>query len=433
MLDVGQMIANGPYSGMEGNYLALRLSPGWRVNLNRGLDIGNWLALADGDDISSIPGSEPGVGGERDNPERGFLRWRLGRDGDTAHMELGLLQTTLGHGSAVRLYQNTPEGAPLAIGALAEGQINGGGLVLVLGDMFRPQRFFAARVRIKPLNWLLSPDSALEPNGLDLDPRGEVLGFIIVGATAAVDFEAPINSGAINADGAQVQDRGARPVATFGLDLEIPPIDMWVLHINPYVDGVMLMGRGDGPGWGIHPGISAGTNAIGLFWQLSFQYFFGSAGYKPWYFDGRYVFERLRTVGDGAPKGAMASPAPAMHGYTASLSTQLVEALTLWLEMGDQFPFDPADGSSYGRLRLGGTAGVSMANVTLSVAREGWGAYDRVFSDDGLTAVVLQGKLSLAIIALIARYTYSVERNLVTGERFEQSGFEVGTELAFGL
>lgn len=434
LLDVGQMVANGPYSGMEGSHFALRLSGGLV-----GLDIGklqsiksvhSLLALAD---EPILPGSEPGVGGERDDPKRDYLRWRLGKDGDALHLELGLLNTTLGHGSSVRLYQNSPQGAPLAIGLAAEGQLNGGGGVLLLGDVFQPQRFLAGRLRIKPLNILLSPDSALQPDGLDVDPRGEVLGVFIVGATVATDLEAPVTAAALDADGNQLANRGARPMTAFSVDVEVPPIDLWMLHVNPYLDGVMLMGRGDGPGFGAHPGIAVGTDAIGLFWQLSFQYYFGTEGYKPWYFDTRYAFERTRTVADSEPKASRLSPAFASHGYTGSLSAQLAETFTAWVETGDQIPFDLDDFHNYGRFRLGATLGPSMANVTASLAREGWRDYGRVFTDDGLTAVVIQGKLSVALVALVARYTYSVERNIDTGEHFVDQGFDIGTELGFSF
>ncbi|MBN2361204.1 MAG: hypothetical protein JXR83_17245 [Deltaproteobacteria bacterium] len=428
LLDAGQMIANGPYSGLEGNRFALRLSGGL-LGLN--LALPRLLSAAIGDPV--LPGTEPGVGGDRDDPKRDYLRWRVGKDGDALHLELGLLSTTLGHGSSVRLYQNTPQGAPLAIGLAAEGQLNGGGAVLLLGDVFRPQRFVAGRLRVKPLNVLLSPDSALQPEGLDIDPRGELLGLLIIGASAAVDFEAPVTDAALDADGNQVPGRAARPVGAFGVDVEMPPIDLWLLHVNPYLDGVMLMGRGDGPGFGVHPGIALGTDAIGLFWQLGFQYFFGTTGYKPWYFDTRYAFERTRTVADGAPKASQLSPAVASHGYTGSLSAQLAETITAWVETGDQIPFDLSSHPNYGRFRLGATAGPSMANVTVSFAREGWRDYGRLFSEDGLSALVVQGKLSLAVVALVARYSYSVERNIDTGERFRDQGFDVGTELGFSF
>jgi len=434
LLDVGQLVANGPYSGMEGSHFALRFSPGLI-----GIDLGHMpsvtsvkslLSLAD-DPI--LPGSESGVGGERDDPKRDYLRWRLGKDGDALHLELGLLNTTLGHGSSVRLYQNSPQGAPLAIGLAGEGQLNGGGAVLLLGDLFHPQRFLAGRLRIKPLNILLSPDSALQPDGLDVDPRGEVLGVFIVGATVATDLEAPVTMAALDADGNQVARGGARPVSAFSVDVEVPPVDLWILHINPYVDGVMLMGRGDGPGFGVHPGIAVGTDAIGLFWQLSFQYYFGSQGYKPWYFDTRYPFERTRTVAGDAPKASLLSPAFASHGFTGSLSAQLAETFTAWVETGDQIPFNLDDFHNYPRFRLGATLGPSMANVTASLAREGWRDYGRVFTDDGLTALVVQGKLSVAVVALVARYTYSVERNIDTGEHFVDQGFDIGTEFGFSF
>ncbi len=429
-LDIGRMVLGGPYSGMEANHLALRWSPGWSWSWHAGSDARALLSLADGDDL---PGTEPGVGGERDDPRRGFLRWRIGKDGDSLHLELGLLQTTLGHGSAVNLYQNSPEGSALAFGAVLEGQLKGGGLTLVLGDALQPGRFVAGRLRLKPLNIILSPDSAIQPDGLDLDPRGELLGILVLGFTAAADLEAPVVDAAIDAVGQPIPGQGTRPVATFGLDIETPPIDLGIFHFNPYVDGVMLMGRGDGPGYGLHPGLAMGTDFFGVYWQLALQYYLGTAGYLPWYFDGRYTYERLRTVAYNAPKASRSTLAPATHGYTGAISAQLLDSVTAWAELGDRIPFDSADGHSYGRAQIGATAGPSMANATLALLREGWRDYDRVFEDDGLTALVVQGKLSLLFVGLVERYTYSVESDIDSGERFERSDFSVGTEFGFSL
>lgn len=429
-LELGRSVWNGPYSGTEGPHFALRFSPWWQTG---SLLSGAWFSGIGDEDLPELPGTEPGTGGDRDDPKRGFLRWRLGKDGDSVHAELGLLQTTLGHGSAVNMYQNAPEGSPLAFGLALEGQLNGGGLVLVLGDFVHPGRFLAGRLRLKPFNIFLSPDSALEPDGLNMDPRGEVLGMFIIGFTAATDLEAPISADAIGDDGLQVDGVGARPMSAFGVDIEVPPIDMGIFHLNPYVDGVMLMGRGDGPGYGVHPGLGLGTDFWGIFWELAFQYYLGTKGYKPWYFDSRYVFERLRQVGSLSPKAAMAAAAPATHGYIGSASFQLVDTVTGWVELGDRIPFDSADGFNSGRLRVGATAGPSMANVTLSFVREGWRDYGRIGSDDGMTALIVQGKVSLLVLSLIARYTYSVEHDLDSDARFSQDDFAVGVEYGFSL
>ncbi|MFH1812454.1 MAG: hypothetical protein ABIJ09_27220 [Pseudomonadota bacterium] len=426
-MDVGRMVMDGPYSGTEGMHFALRVSPGWTwypqlPSTLRGLSL-----------AEDLPGTGPGVGGDRDDPRRGFLRWRVGKDGDSLHFELGLLQTTLGHGSLVNLYQNSPEGAPLAFGLVAEGQLKGGGLTLVLGDALQPARLLAGRLRLKPLNIILSPDSALEPNDLNVDPRAAVFGMLIVGFTAVTDLDAPVTREGVDADGVQVPGRGARPMSAFGLDIETPPVDLGILHLNPYVDGVMLMGRGDGPGFGLHPGVGVGTDFFGIYWQLSLQYVLGTRGYKPWYYDSRYVFERLRTVADDEPKASRLSPAPAAQGYVGTLSAQLADTVSAWAEISDRIPFDAADGHSYGRARIGATAGPTMANVTVSLLREGWREYDRVFTDDGLSAVVVQGKLSVLFVGLIARYTHSVERNIDNGERFAVDDFSVGTEFGWSL
>ena len=425
---VGRSVIGGPYSGNEGMHFALRFSPWWNTNIMSGL---SRLSFVGDEDNPELAGSDGGTGGERDDPKRGYLRWRLGKDGDSVHMELGLLQTTLGHGSIVNMYQNTPQGSPLAFGAIFEGQLNGGGLVLELGDFMHPGRFLSGRLRIKPFNIILSPDSALEPDSINMDPRGELLGMFIVGVTAATDLEAPISTSAIDASGQQIDGVGARPMSAFGVDIEVPPIDMGIFHLNPYVDGVMLMGRGDGPGYGIHPGLSLGTDFFGIYWEVVAQYYAGTKGYKPWYFDSRYVFERLRQVGSLAPKASVEAGAPATQGYIGSASFQLVDTITGWVEIGDRIPFNPEDGHSNGRLRLGATAGPSMANLTLSFLREGWRDYGRLTSDDGISSLVVQGKVSLFVVNLIARYTYSAEHNIDTDARFSHDDFSVGVE--YGL
>lgn len=423
-MDVGHSFAGGPYAGLEGRWFALRWSPGWTLALP---DLSTGILGAS----SGYPWVEPELDAERDDPKRGFLRWRVGQQGDSLHFEVGLIESTLGHGSAVRQYMNSPEGTPLAFGLSAEGQLNGGGLALVLGDVVKPQRFLAAHLRLKPLNIILSPDSALEPSGLNIDPRAEILGLVVVGFGAATDLDAPVTLDALGVDGGQIAGRGARAISTFTAELELASIDVGIFHLTPYVDGVMLMGRGDGPGYGLHPGLSVGSDFFGNLWELRFQYCAGTDGYKPWYFDSRYAYERVRTTLEGAPKGSVDSPAPASHAYLGSAGVQLAGVVTAWAEMGDQIPMDPSAGPSYGRLRLGATAGPPMANLSATVLREGWTSYDRLFAEDGVSACILQGKLSLAVVTFVARYTYSVEYDPRSKQRFQIDSFNVGTE--FGL
>jgi hypothetical protein len=319
----------------------------------------------------------------------------IGEPHKLGQIQVGALSTTLGHGSLVDRYTNSPDGVARTPGLLLEGNLAGLGGQLLVNDMTRPQAFSATRIYGRPLMWFLAPDATLQPNELDLDPRTETTGMWVTGLSAVVDTEAPTTN--------PEHSDGTRNVWAVGWDNEAALLDNQIVKTIPYVD-VNALGVGTTVGVGVHPGAQFMLDAAGFRFDALGELNFGGEGYVPRYFDRLYMLERGAAFGSGKPK--LDIERPASWGYQARTSVGYMEAITAFVEARDQMPMDEARGSSSGQITAGASGFVFFFGGALTASQTGITNYaDPQFGGPGFV-VTAEGRVALAanIVHLVGRW-----------------------------
>lgn len=321
----------------------------------------------------------------------------IGEPHKLGQIQVGALSTTLGHGTLVDRYTNSPDGVARTPGLLLEGNLAGLGGQLLVNDVTRPQAFSATRVYGRPLMWFMAPDATLQPNELDLDPRTETTGMWVTGLSGVVDTEAQ------TLDPDFTQSGGTRRVWAVGWDNEAALLDNQVVKAIPYVD-VNALGVGTTVGLGVHPGAMFMLDAGGFRFDALGELNFGGAGYVPRYFDRLYMLERSNAFGVGKPKIDVARPAS--WGYQARTSLGFMEALTGFVEARDQMPMNTAEGSSSGQITAGMSGFVFFFGGALTASQTGITNYAQPnFGGPGFV-VTAEGRVALAanIVHLVGRW-----------------------------
>ena len=262
----------------------------------------------------------------------------VGENKKVGHAQLGALSTTVGHGTLVDRYTNSPDGLARRVGAMGDVNLAGAGVLAIVGDILAPQSFLAARLHGRPVMWFMAPDATFQPNELDLDPRTEIAGIWVTGLTAAADFDAPSTT-------------GPRPAVAVGWDNEAALLDNQAVKTILYLDLALLHTRATGVG--AHPGLQLMFDFAGVRMDGSAEVNLAGENYQPRYFDRLYTLERNTALADGKPKSDL--DRPGSWGYSAHIQAGILEAVTLFGDVRDQQPFDPTRGDSSMTLTAGGS------------------------------------------------------------------------------
>lgn len=283
----------------------------------------------------------------------------VGEPHKLGQLQLGALSTTLGHGTLLDRYTNSPDGLPRAAGLLLEGNLAGLGAQALVGDMFHPQTLAAARVYGRPLMWFLAPDATFQPNELDLDPRTEITGVWVLGVSGVVDAEAPSREGLTRVWAASVDNEAAI------LDNQMVKTIAW-LDANAL--GVHS-GAGGETGFGLHPGATFMVDVAGFRLDALAEMNFGTDGYVPRYFDRLYAIERVRSF--GVDKAKVDVDRPGSWGYQLRTSVGFMESITGFVEVKDQMPWDTSRGGSNGQLTVGASGFVFFFGGAVTASQTG--------------------------------------------------------------
>ena len=345
---------------------------------------------------------------------------QIGEANKLGRLQFGALSYTMGHGSVVDRFTNSPDGLARRFGLLGEVNLAGLAAQVAVGDVLDAAAFVSARISGRPVMWFLAPDATFQPNEFDLDPRTEVFGIWNIGVGAAGDFSAPGTIGL-----------GHATVGT--IENEAAVLDNQFVKLIAYVDlNGLWTADGDRTisGAGLHPGARFMWDMVACRLDVDAEANVGGDGYSPRYFDRLYFLERTSTIGGGKPK--LVLERPASWGYRARADVSLLKALTLFGEMRDQRTMQGVAPSNL-TTTVGATAWVLMAGAAVTATQIGLGDNELVGS--GFVATV-EGRVGLVlnIVHVVGR---AWEAHLAAGDNRGQfvveRGVSGGLEVNFDL
>lgn len=385
-----------------GNGLApMPFAPGFTA---AGLDLPGGVSLA-AEPTSGMSAMVPTIG--------------VGEAHKLGQVQLGVLSVTLGHGTIMDRYTNSPDGTSRSPGLLLEGNLAGLGAQTLLSNLAQLNSVAAARIYGRPVMWFLAPDATFQPNELDVDPRTELTGVWVAGLSAVIDPSPPTVS------------RGARLWAV-SVDNEAALLDNQLVKTIAYVD-VNALGVDDTVGSGVHPGALLMVDAAGFRLDASGELFYGSDGYVPRYFDRLYAIERVRAFGADKPKLDVGRPAS--WGYQLRVSAGVFETVTAFVEARDQFPLDPSRGASSGQLTVGASAFFVVAGGSVTASQTGISDVNEAALFGPGFIVTGEGRVALAPINLVSLVVRAWRAHVPAGDSPDDflvvNGASAGIELNF--
>lgn len=206
--------------------------------------------------------------------------FRYGQKGDPVYFRLGALDyATLGHGSIMYLYNNSPTYDARRLGVEFDLDMNQFGFEFVYGS-FLQSGVVGLRAYTRPLKF----------TSLGSVP---VLGNLEVGATFVNDFNsnAKVLAGVYDPLLDQfTATESENTVAEFGFDLGLPIINNDIVKLDLYYDFAQIVNYGNGTS----AGIIFGLNGLGLVnVRTKFERRFNNDNYIPAYFGALYELERF--------------------------------------------------------------------------------------------------------------------------------------------
>lgn len=205
---------------------------------------------------------------------------RYGRKNDPVYARLGALDyATLGHGSIMYLYNNSPAFDTRKIGLAFDIDFSTFGFESVYGN-FGQSGVAGLRGYVRPLKFSSAGDIP-------------IIGNLEVGATFATDFDenAGVTGGRINSDGnfEVTDDEGS--IQAYGFDLGLPIFSGSVASLDLYFDYAVLSSFGSGTA----TGFIFKLNGLGLVdVRTRFERRFNGDNYIPSYFNSLYEIERFK-------------------------------------------------------------------------------------------------------------------------------------------
>ncbi|HEX7357458.1 MAG TPA: hypothetical protein VF270_07120 [Ignavibacteriaceae bacterium] len=206
---------------------------------------------------------------------------RYGLKNDPVFLKIGALDYyTLGHGSIMQHYNNSPTYDNRRIGFVADIDFGKFGFESIMGS-FSPAGVFGLRGYVRPLQYT---DAADIP----------ILGNLEVGASFVSDLND--NAGIINGNYNSVsrefnvtEDKGA--INIFGFDLGLPLLNSSVTDITLYVDYSKISGFGSGVATGVKFDFDA-SSLLQISAKLERR--FNNGKYIPAYFNSFHEIERFK-------------------------------------------------------------------------------------------------------------------------------------------
>ncbi|MGD8778530.1 MAG: hypothetical protein PVH88_06160 [Ignavibacteria bacterium] len=204
---------------------------------------------------------------------------RYGYKNDPLYIRFGAIDKgTLGHGSIIYLYNNSPSYDTRKVGVEFDIDFNTFGLESIYGN-FGQQGVMGIRGYFRPF--------VMSQTNIPFISQMEVGATIV----ADVDENAGIISGIYDSQTDQFNaDEDEGSVAAFGLDVGIPLIKSSVLDLDLYMDYVKFFNFGDG----LATGFIFDFNGLGLVdLTAKFERRFNGDQYLPSYFNALYEIERF--------------------------------------------------------------------------------------------------------------------------------------------
>lgn len=279
-----------------------------------------------------------------------YVRYGLKRD--PVYVKVGALDFyTLGHGSIMYYYNNSPSFDTRTIGTVIDLDFNKFGFESIYSN-FAQAGVLGMRGYVRPLQYT---SAASIP----------IIGNLEVGATFAGDFNK--NSGKIIVPQInalpKVDDKGS--VNIIGLDLGLPLFNFSMANASIYFDYVKILNFGSGAA----SGIIFELNGLGIFnASAKLERRWNNAQYMPAYFNSFYEIERY-TDSVSSKATTLEYLNAAENGYYGELGISVLGTFNV---VGGLQKLDNHDG---GVLHL--TVDVAPSGVPF-VARAG---YDKIFVD----------------------------------------------------
>jgi len=314
---------------------------------------------------------------------------RYGQKKDPVYLKAGALDYyTLGHGSIMYQYNNSPSFDSRTIGLVADLDFDKFGFESIYSS-FAQAGILGIRGYVRPLQYTTAASIP-------------IIGNLEVGATFAGDFNK--NAGKVlNAQTGNIDDKGS--VKITGLDLGLPLFNFSMAKASLYFDYVKIMNFGTGAS----SGIILGLNGLGIFnASAKLERRWNNDQYMPAYFNSLYEIERF-PAGGLSKANSLEYMKAAENGYYGELG---LSALGTFNVIGSLQKFD---NQSSGILHM--TAEVNPSGLSF-IARAG---YDKVFLD-GADVFKLNDRsyfftelgykpYSYLIVSMVYQWTYTPVRN----------------------
>ncbi len=229
---------------------------------------------------------------------------RYGHKHDPVYLKVGALDyTTLGHGSIMYMYNNSPTFDARRIGAQFDMDFNEFGFESIYSN-FAQAGVFGIRGYVRPLKLTSAKDIPIISN-------------LEVGVTFVSDFNkyAGVLAGGIDSTNNEFKasvDDGA--VSAFGFDLGLPLVQNDLISVNLYYDFAKIIDYGSGS----TAGIMATLNGLGLVTlSAKLERRFNGDEFLPSYFNAMYETERFNY---DAKNGQVRSKVQILQGLNSSSS-----------------------------------------------------------------------------------------------------------------
>ncbi len=228
---------------------------------------------------------------------------RYGEKHDPVYIKLGALDYyTLGHGSILSQYNNSPSIDSRKIGLVADMDFGNAGFESIYST-FAEAGVTAIRVYVRPLRFSSLSDLPF-------------IGNLEVGASYAIDFN-KYSGIIISPTTLAASDKGRMQIA--GLDLGLPLIHSSMFNLQLYSDYTKIINFGSG----IASGIKLDLNGLGILnASAKLERRFNQAQYIPSYFNSLYEIQRYQfdtSTGTFTSKANLLSAANQDNGYFGEL------------------------------------------------------------------------------------------------------------------
>ena len=249
---------------------------------------------------------------------------RYGYKKDPVYAQIGAIDYyTLGHGSIMYQYANSPSVDNKKIGLVFDLNMDKWGFESIYSD-FSEGSVVGTRVHIKPLQF----------TSLSVIP---VISGLEIGASFAGDYnsKAGVEAGSLNpATNTFTSSIDDGSISVYGFDLGLPLLTSSMLNIELYTDYAKIVNFGDG----VSAGFLFNFNGLGLATAaLKFERRWNSKEYIPSYFGSLYEIERFNATYVSPTRTDVQSRAQELraatdpqNGFFGSLSIDVLHLLDIY-------------------------------------------------------------------------------------------------------